>query len=147
MDELYSDIILDHYRHPHNSGSLKCPDVRVTEYNPLCGDAITLDIALGTSQDVQKVKFSGQGCAISQASASLLTDAIKGLSLKKIQALSSEDVLAFLHIPITPGRLKCALLPLSAVQKATAQISKNSSTKKSLCKKKKIQNTTSHIGK
>jgi nitrogen fixation NifU-like protein len=134
MDELYSEIILDHYRHPHNSGTLPCPDIRVTEYNPLCGDAITLDIALGKTKTVRKVKFSGQGCAISQASASLLTDAIKGLSLKKIQALSGDDILALLHIPLTPVRMKCALLALFAAHKAAVQ---GAEIKQSLCKKKK----------
>lgn len=134
MDELYSDIILDLYRHPHNSGTLAHPTVRVTEYNPLCGDAITMDIGFNKKGTVKQVKFLGQGCAISQAATSLLTDELIGKTRQEIQSLSSEDVLAFLHIPITPARMKCALLGLAAAKNAAAQ---NELYKKSVCKKKR----------
>ncbi len=122
MDELYSEIILDHYRHPHNSGALKNPTVRVTEYNPLCGDAITMDVVVEKKGNVKEIKFFGEGCAISQAAASLLTDTLLGMSIKKIQQMSANDILQLLHIPISPGRMKCALLPLSVAKKAAAQI-------------------------
>lgn len=134
MDELYSDIILDHYRHPHNRGTLKHPTARATEYNPLCGDAITMDVMVGKEGSVAQVKFSGEGCAISQASASLLTDAMIGMSIKKIQQMSAQDIVELLHIPISPGRMKCALLALSVAKKATEQ---NTRTEKTICKKKK----------
>lgn len=123
MDELYSEIILDHYRHPHNSGVLKNPTARVMEYNPLCGDAITMDIIVGKNGNIKQVKFLGEGCAISQASASLLTDAIQGMPVKKIQLMSIDDILRLLHIPVSPGRIKCALLPLSAAKKAAGEAS------------------------
>lgn len=134
MDELYSDIILDHYRNPHNRGALKRHTARATEYNPLCGDAITMDVVVGKEGDIAQIKFSGEGCAISQASASLLTDAIIGKSVESIQKMSAQDVVDLLHIPISPGRMKCALLALSVAKKVTVQDAK---IKKSICKKKK----------
>ena len=121
MDELYSDIILHHYRHPHNNGTLKNPTVRVREYNPLCGDVIMMDAMVGREGIIKRVKFSGEGCAISQASASLLTDTMIGMPIKKIQQMSADDIQRLLHIPISPGRMKCALLPLSAAKRIAAE--------------------------
>jgi len=119
MDDLYRDFILDHYRNPRNAGTLEAPDASFEDTNPLCGDKIRMDVKLrdGTVSDV---KFRGRGCAISQASASLLTEEIKGKTLDEINRLSKEDVLANLGINISPARLKCALLGLKVLKEALA---------------------------
>ena len=119
MDELYRDYILEHYRRPHNFGILDAPDARHEGSNPLCGDRITimLEIRDGVVTDVA---FTGRGCAISQASASLLTDEIRGKPVADVQAITSEDVLDLLGIEISPARLKCALLSLDTVSHALA---------------------------
>jgi len=118
MDDLYRDEILEHYRQPHNFGPLESPDAVHEGNNPLCGDRITMMLALGEDGTVQEVAFSGRGCAISQASASLLTDEIKGHSVTDLEALTSQDVLDLLGIEISPARLKCALLSLDTLQRA-----------------------------
>ncbi len=119
MDDLYRDYILEHYRRPHNFGILDAPDARHEGSNPLCGDRITimLEIRDGVVTDVA---FTGRGCAISQASASLLTDEIRGKPVAEVQAITSEDVLDLLGIEISPARLKCALLSLDTVSHALA---------------------------
>jgi len=120
MDELYRDYILEHYRRPHNFGILDAPDARHEGSNPLCGDRITimLEIRDGVVTDVA---FTGRGCAISQASASLLTDEIRGKPVAEVQGITSEDVLDLLGIEISPARLKCALLSLDTVSHALAE--------------------------
>ena len=111
MGDLYRDYILDHYRHLRNRGTLADPDVSYEEANSLCGDRIRLDLKL-TEERVQDVRFSGHGCAISQASASLLTELIKGMSVSELERLGEEDVFDALGIELSPTRQKCALLPL-----------------------------------
>jgi nitrogen fixation protein NifU and related proteins len=118
MDDLYRDEILEHYRAPHNFGTLDAPDAMHEGHNPLCGDRITLMLAIDTDGRVSDVAFSGRGCAISQASASLLTDEIKGRSLAEVRELTNQDVLDLLGIEISPARLKCALLSLDTLQHA-----------------------------
>jgi nitrogen fixation protein NifU and related proteins len=118
MDDLYRDEILEHYRQPHNFGSLDAPDATWEGSNPLCGDRITMMLGLDEDGVVRDVAFSGRGCAISQASASLLTDEIKGRSVAEIRDLGSQDVLDLLGIEISPARLKCALLSLDTLQRA-----------------------------
>jgi nitrogen fixation NifU-like protein len=118
MDDLYRDEILEHYRAPHNFGTLAEPDAVYEGSNPLCGDRISMMVALDHEGVVRDVAFQGRGCAISQASASLLTDRIKGLSVAEIEAMGSQDVLGLLGIEISPARLKCALLSLDTVQHA-----------------------------
>jgi nitrogen fixation NifU-like protein len=117
MDDLYRDYILEHYRRPHNFGVLESPTASYEGSNPLCGDRITmmLDIEDGVIRDVA---FTGRGCAISQASASLLTDEIKGKTVAEVEAMTSQDVLDMLGIEISPARLRCALLPLDTVTHA-----------------------------
>lgn len=112
---LYKEVILDHYRHPRNFGQLKKPTKSVTLDNPLCGDKIRIDLLLKSDQ-VEKVKFSGQGCAISQASASMLTEYAKGKSISDLIKLEPSSMLKMLAINLSPTRLKCALLPLEALQ-------------------------------
>jgi len=118
MDDLYRDEILEHYRQPHNFGTLDHPDAVHEGSNPLCGDRITMMLALSDEGMVTDVAFSGRGCAISQASASLLTDEIRGHSVADIEALRNQDVLDLLGIDISPARLKCALLSLDTLHHA-----------------------------
>jgi len=117
MDDLYRDYILEHYRRPHNFGILENPDARYEGANPLCGDRITMMLAIRDGI-VADVAFSGRGCAISQASASLLTDEIKGKPVEEVAAMTPDDVLDLLGIEISPARLKCALLSLDTVSHA-----------------------------
>ena len=118
MDDLYRDFILEHYREPHNFGTLEHPDAVHEGYNPLCGDRITLMLAIDDAGTVSDVAFTGRGCAISQASASLLTDRVRGKALSEVARLGRADVLEELGIEISPARLKCALLSLDTLQKA-----------------------------
>jgi nitrogen fixation protein NifU and related proteins len=120
MDDLYRDYILDHYRHPHNFGVLEAPTVSSEGANPLCGDRITmmLDISDGVVRDVA---FTGRGCAISQASASLLTDEIKGKTVADVEKMTPDDLLELIGVEISPARLKCALLSLDTVAHALAE--------------------------
>ena len=120
MDDLYRDEILEHYRRPHNFGTLPAPDAVHEGANPLCGDRITLMLGISEAGVVEEVAFTGRGCAISQASASMLTDQIKGKELGEIARLSGQDVLDELGIEISPARLKCALLSLDTLRLALA---------------------------
>ena len=119
MDELYRDFILDHYRNPRNAGTIEDADASFEDINPLCGDKIRMDLKIRDGI-ITDVKFKGRGCAISQASASLLTEDIKGKSLTDINKISREDVLANVGINISPARLKCALLGLKVLKLALA---------------------------
>jgi nitrogen fixation NifU-like protein len=117
MDDFYREEILEHYTHPHHYGTLENPDITHMEDNPLCGDRIRFDIELdGDGQTVVDVRFSAVGCAISKASASMLSDLLIGKTLDEIRELTKEDVLDELGIDLGPVRLKCALLPLKVVK-------------------------------
>ena len=118
MDDLYRDEILEHYREPHNFGTLDAPDASYEGHNPLCGDRITMMLVVDAEGAVSDVAFNGRGCAISQASASLLTDDIKGRPVAQIEAMTNQDILDLLGIEISPARLKCALLSLDTLQHA-----------------------------
>jgi nitrogen fixation NifU-like protein len=120
MDDLYRDYILEHDRRPHNFGVIESPDLRWEGANPLCGDRITLTLTVRDGR-VADVAFTGRGCAISQASASLLTDEIRGKSLADIERITPDDVLDLLGIEISPARLKCALLSLDTLSHAVAE--------------------------
>ena len=118
MDELFRDHILDHYRHPRCHGTLEQPDARVEDSNPLCGDKLRMDFRFRDGR-VAEVRFSGQGCSISQASASLLCEAIEGKPLDEVKALTRQDVLDLLGIDeLGPVRSKCAMLALKTVKAA-----------------------------
>jgi nitrogen fixation NifU-like protein len=118
MDDLYRDEILEHYRHPHHFGTLEHPDVVQEGSNPLCGDRLTLMLGIGETGVVDEVAFTGRGCAISQASASMLTDMIRGHSLDEVSKLGRQDILDELGIEISPARLKCALLSVDTLRRA-----------------------------
>ena len=115
-EEIYKENILDHFRNPHNSGRLENPTFSHKELNPLCGDLITMDIKLSNNK-IEEVKFYGSGCAISQASASMLTDSIKNKSVEDLKNIKREDILNMLGIPIGIVRMKCALLSLKTLSK------------------------------
>ena len=115
MATLYSEILLDHFRHPRNYGELAAPDISHENFNPLCGDRIR--IALKLNQEiVEEARFKGDGCAISTAAASLLTELIRGSHIGEVAALSDDQLLAALESDIKPARLPCALLALNALR-------------------------------
>ncbi len=120
MDDLYRDYILEHYRRPHNFGVLDAPTASFEGANPLCGDRITMQIGIRDGV-VKEIAFTGRGCAISQASASLLTDEIMGMPVEKAEAFRADDLLDLLGIEISPARLKCAMLSLETLEHALAE--------------------------
>ncbi len=117
---LYHDLILDHYRNPRNRGELKHATHSAKANNPTCGDRLGMHI-LVKNDTILNVKFSGSGCAISQASASLLTEAIKGKSVKEALALEPKSVFELLGVTLSPARLKCGLLSLETLKKTLLQ--------------------------
>jgi nitrogen fixation NifU-like protein len=118
MDDFYKGYILDHYRNPRNFGSLERVDASAEDLNPLCGDTIRMELAVDGEGRVNDVKFSGKGCAISQASASMLTESIKGMTLEEIAKLPQDTVLDNVGIGISPTRMKCAMLGLKVLKSA-----------------------------
>ena len=119
MDNLYRDFILEHYRNPHNQGLLHPHDLHFADSNPTCGDEMSITIQLDEAkQRVTDVAFTGRGCAISQASASILTDELRGLTVAELEAIDPKEVVENLGVPIGPARLKCALLVYKVVQGA-----------------------------
>ncbi|MBV8531849.1 MAG: SUF system NifU family Fe-S cluster assembly protein [Candidatus Eremiobacteraeota bacterium] len=117
MDDFYRDYILDHYRHPRNFGSFERADIEAEDLNPLCGDQIRMQLRLDDGV-VSDVRFSGKGCAISQAAASMLTEKVKGMRLADIAKLSKEVVLEDVGIGISATRMKCAMLGLRVLRSA-----------------------------
>ena len=116
MDDFYRENILDHYRHPRNKGRLEHPTHPHEEHNPLRGDVIRMDLHVNEDNVIDQVRFEGNGCAISQASASMLTEMIQGKTLEQAKELTKEDILEALGIEIGPVRLKCALLSLKVLK-------------------------------
>jgi len=114
-DDLYRDIILDHYRSPRNKGILDPADYSYEDVNPLCGDEIRIDVRVKDDK-IDEIAFSGRGCAISQASASILMEMTEGKSLEEVKAITKEDLLEELMVPISPARMKCALLSLKVLK-------------------------------
>jgi nitrogen fixation NifU-like protein len=118
MDDFYRDFILDHYRNPRNFGHLEKPDASAEDLNPLCGDQIRVELHVDGEGKVSDLRFSGKGCAISQASMSMLGETVKGKSLKEIATLPKEAVLENVGIGISPTRMKCAMLGLKVLKSA-----------------------------
>ncbi len=116
MDDLYRELILDHYKNPRNKGTLDPADFSYEDDNPLCGDRIRMDIRIDENNRVKEVAFTGKGCAISQASASMLTEEIVGKTLDEVKQINKERILEMLGIPLGPTRLKCALLSLKVLK-------------------------------
>ena len=117
IESMYQEQILDHYKHPRNSGRIENASVHHHEYNPLCGDKLDVYFLIENNH-IADVKIQGQGCAISQASASMLTEKVKGKPVDVIRKLTKEDILEMLGIPLSPVRLKCALLSLDTFKNA-----------------------------
>ena len=118
--DLYKQQILDHYKNPRNFGQIKNPDVKIEEANSSCGDKLELSLRIKQTT-IKDVKFKGQGCAISIATASLLTEQIKGKKLKEVECLDKDDLFKLLTIKVNPGRVSCATLALQAVKKSIKQ--------------------------
>lgn len=114
---MYTERLLNHYRHPRNKGRLESPDLFAEEYNPLCGDRVSIEVRLDEGRIVE-VGFEGRGCALCLGASSILTETIKGHSLDELQGLGADEFLAELESAIRPARLKCALLPWMAFRRA-----------------------------
>jgi len=115
--DIYKELILDYYRNPRNFGRLDRFDISAHDTNPLCGDEIDIQVRVGEGNKIEEIRFFGKGCAISQASASMLTELAKGKELEWVKALSKEDVLKMLGNPeLGPSRIKCALLGMKVLK-------------------------------
>ncbi len=120
MSEMYQEIILDYYRHPRNKGVLPHPDIVSHDVNTSCGDEITMHVLIKDGK-VGNIRFNGKGCAISQATASMLTEYVLGMPVENVARLSKDDVLKLISIPISCVRLKCALLGLKVLKLGVIQ--------------------------
>jgi nitrogen fixation NifU-like protein len=119
FDQLYREVILDHYKNPRGHGLIEHADAEADGQNPLCGDEVSIYVAFGEDGDtIDEIKFSGRGCAISQAATSMLTEIVKGRSASEVATLPRDELLDEIGIPLTPVRLKCALLGLSTLKLA-----------------------------
>jgi nitrogen fixation protein NifU and related proteins len=117
FEELYRDNILDHYKNPRNHGEIEPADAQAEGMNPLCGDEVTISVALD-GDTIEDVRFRGRGCAISQAATSMLMEMVKGRSAAEVADMSRDELLEEVGIPLTPVRLKCALLGLGVLKVA-----------------------------
>ena len=117
MQDFYREEMMEHYKHPHNRGTLTDADLVVHEKNPFCGDEIDLQLKIAGGK-IEEAMFSGDACAVSLASSSMVTDFLKGKSLAEASALSKDDILAMIGVELTTSRVKCATLVLDAFQGA-----------------------------
>jgi nitrogen fixation protein NifU and related proteins len=119
LDQLYREVILDHYKNPRGHGALEPHDAYAEGQNPLCGDEVSIFVRFGADGDtIDEIGFEGRGCAISQAATSMLTEMVKGRKATEVAALPKEDLLEEIGIPLTPIRLKCAILGLGVLKVA-----------------------------
>ena len=119
FDQMYREVILDHYKNPRGHGVIEDADASAEGQNPLCGDEVSIYVSFdGDSERIEDVKFSGRGCAISQAATSMLTEMVKGRTAEEIATLPKDELLEEIGIPLTPVRLKCALLGLGVLKVA-----------------------------
>lgn len=116
MDDLYREVIIEHYKNPGFRGELNPNDFTFEDENPVCGDHIRVDLRVDESGKITDARFSGEGCAISQASADLLIESVIGKNIEEVKSLSKQDVLDLLGIELGVVRLKCALLPLKVIK-------------------------------
>ena len=119
FDQLYREVILDHYKNPRGHGVIEDPDAEAEGQNPLCGDEVSVSIRFGRDgETIEAIGFEGRGCAISQAATSMLTDLVKGKKAADVASLPKEEILDEVGIPLTPVRMKCAILGLGVVKVA-----------------------------
>jgi len=119
MEDLYREVILDHYKNPRGHGVIEDADAVAEGMNPLCGDEVAIYVEFGEDgETIDEVKFSGRGCAISQAATSMLMEMVKGRTATEVGELSKDELLEEIGIPLTPIRLKCALLGLGVLKVA-----------------------------
>ena len=117
LDSLYREVILDHYKNPRGHGVIDSADAEAEGQNPLCGDEVSIAVAFD-GDTIADVKFQGRGCAISQAATSMLMDMVKGRTAQEVASMSREELLEEVGIPLTPVRLKCALLGMGVLKLA-----------------------------
>src|SRR6266511_6000701 len=119
FDQMYREVILDHYKNPRGHGVMEDADAEAEGQNPLCGDEVSIYVAFGEDgETIDEIKFAGRGCAISQAATSMLTEMVKGRTASEVAALPKEELLEEIGIPLTPVRLKCAILGLGVLKVA-----------------------------
>jgi nitrogen fixation NifU-like protein len=118
FEQMYREVILDHYKAPRNHGLLEPADAVAEGKNPLCGDEVTVTLRFGDGDVIEDVGFEGRGCAISQAATSMLTGIVKGRTAQEVSEMPKEELLDEIGIPLTPVRLKCALLGLGVLKVA-----------------------------
>jgi nitrogen fixation NifU-like protein len=115
---MYGDVILEHFRHPRNHGTLDNPDVAHEELNPLCGDRVRIELAVANDGSIRAARFRGDLCMIAQAATSLLTEMVVGSAIDRVEDFPQQKLLDALQSEISPARLNCALLPLSVLKTA-----------------------------
>jgi len=119
FEDMYREVILDHYKNPRSYGTMEAPDAQAEGQNPLCGDEVTISVKFGDDgETIQDIRFEGRGCAISQAATSMLTGIVKGRTASQVAELPKEELLEEIGIPLTPIRLKCAILGLGVLKVA-----------------------------
>ena len=119
LESLYREVILDHYKNPRGHGVIEEADAEAEGQNPLCGDEVSVYVAFGEDgETIDDVKFSGRGCAISQAATSMLMEMVSGRTATEVASLDKDELLAEIGVPLTPVRLKCALLGLTTLKVA-----------------------------
>ena len=119
FDQMYREVILDHYKNPRGHGELADADAQAEGQNPLCGDEVSIYVAFDEDgETIDDVKFSGRGCAISQAATSMLMEMTKGRTADEVAALDKDELLAEIGVPLSPVRLKCAMLGLTTLKVA-----------------------------
>jgi nitrogen fixation protein NifU and related proteins len=117
FEQMYREVILDHYKNPRGHGVMEEADAEAEGQNPLCGDEVSIYVAFGDDgETIDEVKFSGRGCAISQAATSMLTEMVQGRAASEVALLDKDELLDEIGIPLTPVRLKCAMLGLTTLK-------------------------------
>jgi len=119
FEDMYREVILDHYKNPRGYGAIEAPDAQAEGQNPLCGDEVSISVKFaGDGETIEDIRFEGRGCAISQAATSMLTEIVKGRTATQVAQLPKEELLEEIGIPLSPIRLKCAILGLGVLKVA-----------------------------